>query len=69
MLQYLSHAKKPVRLEVGEVAEDVAQETANDADEGDVVETDKTTVIDGDVGDCPVGQQLHLVTTEVFIHS
>ena len=58
---YLSHTKKPVRLEVGEMTEDVTKETPNDAEEGHVVETDKTSVINGDIGDCPVGKQLHLV--------
>ena len=43
------------------MTEDVAKETSNDAEKGDVVETDKTSVVNGDVGDCPVGEQLHLV--------
>ena len=43
------------------MTEDVAKETSNDAEEGNVVETDKTSVVNGDVGDCPVGEQLHLV--------
>ena len=64
---YLSHTKKPVRLEVGEMTEDVAKETPNDAEKGDVVETDKTSVVNGDVGDCPVGEQLHLVNNSNHI--
>ena len=43
------------------MTEDVAKETSNDAEKGDVVETDKTSVVNGDIGDCPVGEQLHLV--------
>ena len=53
------------------MAEDVGQETTDDAEEGDIVETDKATVIDGDIGNSPVGQQLHLVSChrwqEIFI--
>ena len=49
------------------MTEDVAKETSNDAEEGHVVETDKTSVVNGDIGDCPVGEQLHLVNNSNHI--
>ena len=53
----LADPLEPVRLQVGQVEEEVAHQTGHHPQEGEVVQEDQSAVLYGDVGDGPVGRE------------